>query len=182
LDYFDGDNQRLAELGATLVTRNPIEERVKQIFRALAATPGDSVGVQSGDSLLALIPATSQSPNDARDRLVALIATGRKEDLRREVERVERLVGATDDHVTAPYAVLRLVAAYGYLGDLNSGFAWMEELVANISFNSSSTLLRLSPFLVPYRDDPRFDEIIAQREAVEAEGAAWAAARRPWLP
>ncbi len=182
LDWFDGDNQRLAELGETLVTGGyPLAERYGLLFRALAATPGDSVGVQVGDSLLALIPATSQSPGDARDRLIAVIATGRKEDLRREIERVERLVRATDDHFLGPDAMAMLVGAYGSLGDLNAGFAWMEELVA-VPAEASSSLLRLDPLVDPYRDDPRFDEIIAKREAFEAEGAAWAEARRPWLP
>lgn len=182
LDWFDGDNQRLAELGETLVTGGyPLAERYRQMFRALAATPGDSVGVLVGDSLLALIPATSQSLSDAGDRLIAVIATGRKEDLRREIERVERLVRATDDHFLGPDAMAMLVGAYGSLGDLNAGFAWMEELVA-VPAEASSSLLRLYPLVDPYRDDPRFDEIIAKREAFEAEGAAWAEARRPWLP
>ena len=67
-----------------------------------------------------------------------------------------------------------------HIADLDAGFAWLEE-IADVPAGPGLTLL-LSPWLDPYRDDPRFEGILSQYEAFVAEGSRKAAAMRPWLP
>lgn len=58
----------------------------------------------------------------------------------------------------------------------------MAAMIERPGDEFASTDLRLNPSLDPYRDDPRFAELIERRGRFEAEGVKLGEAGRPWLP
>jgi hypothetical protein len=180
LALWDRDYERATALIDQLPS---LPGRVDLLLRVtMRVAAGDSTGTAVADSLLAITPTDSDDGYAIGMRLNGLMGSGRTEELRREVGRLEPIVRRWDDAVLAPQGALALVTALGYLGDLDAGFPVLELLAERPGDGGSVTMLRLGPSYDPYRDDSRFEEIIRKREAFEAEGRRQAAAMRPFLP
>jgi len=107
---------------------------------------------------------------------------GRHDEAMPLLEDAERRIRSWEDHVDPTRLALEVVDAYGMLGEIDRGFALLEELIDRPAMDLSVSLLRLNPSVEPYRGDSRFDALIQRRERFEAEAAEWAEANGPWLP
>ena len=137
------------------------------------------------DSLLQNIEANVESiwPLEAAaQRALAHSVAGRREEALEELDEAERLLTDWPDDLTGGGFAFGLAATYGRLGELDRGFALLEDAVDGPNLVLGASTLRLNPGLDAYHDDPRFDELVGHREAYEADRRAWAEAHRPWLP
>lgn len=181
--WMSGDNGRTLRI---LDEMGPQEATIAEQFRLsvkVAALAGldDPALASVADSFLVMVP-ESTNFNTSGWRMYALAVTGRRDEAVREIEAAEGQLRRWVDAVESPPLAASVVATYGFLGDLDAGFGWLNEVVERPGRDLSASMLRLNPGYAPYRDDPRFEEIIARREAFEAEGQRKAAAMRPWLP
>jgi TolB-like protein/Tfp pilus assembly protein PilF len=107
---------------------------------------------------------------------------GRREAALAELEEATRRVLQWQDAVFDPGVASVIVGGYGALGELDAGFAVMEEAIDRPSESFTLTALRKDVLFDAYRDDPRFAEIVERRERFEAEGRKMGEAGRPWVP
>jgi len=184
LAIMDGDYPRALELlDETDISPSPFFETNRMGFRvSILDLMGDSA--ESGlaaDSLLALLDSVDLGERlESPPRMVAYAALERWDDLRREIAAAETAIRRGEDATADPGWAESVVIAYGQLGDLDAGFEWLEEIV-DVPAGPGLNLV-VSPWLDPYRDDPRFEEILAKRAAFVAGGSRKAAEMRPWLP
>ncbi|MEN8144425.1 MAG: hypothetical protein ABFS14_05680 [Gemmatimonadota bacterium] len=144
---------------------------------------GDPSAALVADSMLDDdLQKTRQPVFAALDRAHGHALAGRRAESVRDLEAASRLVLDPEDHFRDVRATDGIVGAYGILGELDAGLEFLAQMIDVPSREISSAELRLSPAYDPYRGDPRFDDLIARREAFEAEGARKAEAGRPWLP
>jgi TolB-like protein/Tfp pilus assembly protein PilF len=180
----DGDYERALEVLGQVDTRGvAFLEHNRMVFRAAALHQlGDPSAISVADSLLANIRPVAVEYESPAYRALAHALAGRNQEALSEARLTDRLLRPMDDHVGSPDFAADMLRVYGLLGELDAGLNLLEAFVDRPSLRLSATNLKLRPAYDPYRDDPRFDELIQRREAFEAEGAAWAEARRPWLP
>ena len=107
---------------------------------------------------------------------------GRRDEAMQFLPVADSLVRLWEDHVDQTNRAIELVDAYGLIGETERGFSMLEEIIDRPAGELTATFMRLDPAYDPYRDDPRFDELLERRDAFEAEGEAWAEAREPWVP
>jgi tetratricopeptide (TPR) repeat protein len=142
---------------------------------ASAATAADS-------ALAALDDGTFKEVVDEAFRGLAHALANRAAEALPHLERAGRLIRTWDDHVDPTRWGLDVVDGYGMIDELDRGFDLLDDLVDRPSTDLSAALLELDPRFDPYRDDPRFEELIERRERFEADAAEWAEANGPWLP
>jgi len=181
----DRDWERVAELAASVDTHGVTNsELLVRSWRLASLYEREDPGLDAAvDSLRPLVTAESvreQGAPATRGWLDAL--SGRREAALAELRDGTRRVLQWNDHVIDPAFATVLVAGYGALGELDAGFAVLDEAVERPSDNFNATNLRLSPFFDAYREDPRFAEILERRERFESEGAKMGEAGRPWVP
>jgi len=185
LAWVDRDYARVLEIieqvdagGLVFFERGLMAGRATALYQL-----GDPSAAAVADTLLASIdPETMRVAEIPALRATAHSIAGRRDEALREADEAARLIRRWDDHVIFPRFARDVVEAYGRIGELEAGFALLDELVDRPGEQFSVTTLRLLPRLDPYRDDPRFDDLIRRREAFEAEGRQKAEAGRPWLP
>lgn len=185
LAWADRDYSRVLALaeqddagGVVLVERNLLATRARALHLL-----GDPSAVRVADSLLASIdPASMREAEVPEVKALAFTITGRRDEAPREARAAEQVLRRWNDHVNDPVVAFSVVGTYGLLGELDAGFGFLDDLVERPSDEFSAAMFSLHPTFDPYRNDPRFDELVQRREAFEAEGASWAEARRPWLP
>lgn len=185
LAYLDEDHARALELSRQVDSRGvPFLEFFLLWTRTWTLhRMGDPTAAAVADSLLdKLDPSALLEPYILIGRAMAYTAMGRLEEARREWRTLDWLSRQWTDHLNDPQFGASAVFGYGLVDELDAGFDLLKELVERLSPDLSSTNLRLFPGYAPYRDDPRFDDILRRREAFEAEGAKRGEAGRPWLP
>ncbi|MGD8496210.1 MAG: hypothetical protein PVF05_08445 [Gemmatimonadales bacterium] len=181
----EDDWPRAQEISRSVETQGlPNTDLLARIWRILAmyeqGDPGLVAAVDSTKPLATPQLIREQGAPAIRGWLDAL--AGRREAALAELGEGTRRVLAWQDAVFDPAVAAVLVGGYGALGELDAGFAVMEEAVDRPSDNFNLTGLRTGAFFDPYRDDPRFAEILERREKFEAEGRQTAEAGRPWVP
>lgn len=133
------------------------------------------------DSLLLLTESADLGESyESRWRMSAYGALRSWDDLRREIAAAEPAIRRREDATVGPQWAEAVAIAYGQLGELDAGFEWLEQIADAPS--GPGLNLQLSPWLDPYRDDPRFEGIMAQYDAFVEEGSRKAAEMRPFLP
>ncbi|MGI9038109.1 MAG: tetratricopeptide repeat protein [Gemmatimonadota bacterium] len=184
LAYADRDYRRILELSSALETRGvPYFELVAAWWALVAAHQLDYPGVEAlADSVHALVPGAV--PPDAVPALQGMAAAlgGRREQGLEELRLAVSQVREWNDHILNPPLANAIVVGYGALGELDAGFEVLDDHVARPGNVFTATHLRTSPAFDPYRDDPRFAEMLERRERFEAAGAKMGEAGRPWLP
>jgi TolB-like protein/Tfp pilus assembly protein PilF len=179
------DYARVVELTELVDVRGVVFiERGVQAARALALHRlGDPSAVAIADSLLAGIePESMREAEVPAYRALAHAIAGRRDDALREAQDAERLIRRWVDHVINPQFAVVALSTYGIIGELDAGFALFDDLIERPAQGVTVSRLRLDSQFDPYRDDPRFDDLIRRREAFEAEGQRKGEAGRPWLP
>ena len=185
LAFADRDFERIVELNSQIDTRGVAFLEDQQLTREAIALhlAGNSEAAVLADSLL--VRWDTLTVRDAGlpvGRAFAHAIAGRREEALEQAAEAERWFARWDDHVNNDGYAFSLSATYGRLGELDAGFALMDQMAERVGDALGMTRLTLAPALDPYRDDPRFDDIIRRREAFEAENQRKAAAGRPWLP
>ncbi|MGD8497032.1 MAG: tetratricopeptide repeat protein [Gemmatimonadales bacterium] len=99
----------------------------------------------------------------------------------RSLNEAVKLVEASGDYWTGLGAVAGSIRVKSLLRRVDEALDLLEE-TADAPGYLSSTELRLDPSFAALRDDPRFEAVVARRQAYEAEQARIAEADRPWLP
>jgi TolB-like protein/Tfp pilus assembly protein PilF len=185
LAYADRDYRRMLELSSAVEARGvPTYELIAAWWPLVAAHQRGDPGVEAlADTAHALI-APESVPEDGVAALQGAVDAlgGRRKRALEELRKGAQRLGAWNDHVLNPPLANAIVMGYGALGELDAGFEVLDEVVDRAGTALSATNLRMSPALDPYRDDPRFAEILERRERFEAEGAKMGEAGRPWLP
>jgi len=185
LAFLDRDYLRVVELSRQVDTRGLVFlERPNQAMRASALYQmGDPSAAAVADSVLASIDTeTMREVEIPAYRAQAHSIAGRHEEALADAREADRVIRRWDDHVFNPRIAIGVTATYGRVGELDAGLDLLEEVLGHPNNELSATTLRLAHQFDAYRDEQRFEELIRVREAFEAEGAAWAEARRPWLP
>lgn len=186
LALFERDYARLLAVADDLATTGRQsalieEERFTWKVTALAGLgePIDAVV----DSLLAVetTAASGEIDHPAR-RGYAQALAGRRAEALRSLREGEERYGAWKDHVLNSRWGYLTITGYGALGELDAGLEVLDDYVERPGSDGTAAALRLDPRFDPYRDDPRFDEMIERRERFEAAGARMGEAGRPWLP
>jgi TolB-like protein/Flp pilus assembly protein TadD len=183
----DRDWDRLLEIGRTVDTGGAVNmELLAEGWRqdALVAK-GDTVAARAiADSIVALVsPSTvtaAGGPEALRGSFLA--AGGRREEALPLLREADRQLRHFDDHVIVPDFAAAVVDGYGRIGEIDAGFALLDQMIDHPGEAFTTATLRLSPIFDPYRDDPRFADILRRREKLEAEGARLGEAGRPWMP
>ena len=142
---------------------------------AQATTAADSALAITDDIALIEIEETSF-------RGWAHALAGRPEEAMPMFARAERLIRSWRDHVDATTYAVNVVDGYGLLGEVDRGLDLLGELIDRPALELTVASLRLDPRFDPFREDPRFDELIERRERFESEAAEWAEENGPWLP
>jgi hypothetical protein len=180
----DGDHDgALAILDEIDVTTLPFAELSTQAVRTsfLSLMEGkEAERSAAGDSLLALAEAIDLPERNVSGlRMTAYAALERWDDLRAEIAQAEAAIRRGEDATQDPGWAESVAIAYGQLGDLDAGFALLEELADTPAGPGLNMTL---PWFAPYHDDPRFEEVWAKYEAFVDEGQRKAEAMRPFLP
>jgi TolB-like protein/Tfp pilus assembly protein PilF len=143
----------------------------------------DPAAVPVSDSLVALVDRNfADRLEDHVYRGSAHATAGRREAAMQTLAVADAGVRRWEDHVDATRWGYWTACAYGLLGEVDRGIAILEFLIDRPSVELSVATLLLDPAFDPFRDDPRFEDLIERREAFEAEAARWAEENGPWLP
>lgn len=188
LARYDRDWQGLLDLARAVEPEGELQMQVELTigwgrFIALKELGEIDRAAQAADSLLASV--STFPPEYAAVYRANLHAfAGRPGVALPALREAERELREWEDHLATPSSASSVVAGYGAIGELDAGFDLMAAMIdrpgAWLGFGTTS--LRLDPDFDPYRDDPRFAELIERRERFEAEGAKLGEAGRPWLP
>lgn len=179
------DWSRVLEISRSVDTQGlTSSDIVTRFWRVVALYEQGDSGLEAAvDSMKPLVTPQSMREQGApavRGWLDAL--AGRREAALAELREGTRRALEWQDALFDPAVASVIVSGYGALGELDAGFAVIEEVVERPSGNFNLTSLRTNPFFDAYRDDPRFAEILERREKFEAEGRKMGEAGRPWVP
>lgn len=144
---------------------------------------GDPSAAAVADSVVALIDGRGTvRMTEHTMRGIAHAVAGRRQAALQDLGAADRELRTWDDHVDPPLDAYSVVVGYATLGDVDRGISLLEELSGRPNPALNVATLMLDPALDPFRDDPRFNELIRKREAFEADWQAWADANGPWVP
>jgi len=181
----DRDWSRVVEISRSVETLGLTNtDLFTRFWRILAMYEQGDPGLEAVvDSMKPLV-----TPQSMREQGVPALrgwldaVAGRREAALSELREATRRVLEWQDAVFDPDVASVIVGGYGALGEIDAGFAVMEEAANRPSDNFNLTALRTNVFFDAYRDDPRFAEILERREKFEAEGREMGEAGRPWVP
>ena len=91
---------------------------------------------------------------------VAEAALGRKTEALQQARRAAEMLPPSADAITGPMCQVRLVEVLASTGDRDGAFKTLGELVKQ-PFSPNYGDLKLNPMWDEFRDDPRFDSIVA---------------------
>jgi tetratricopeptide (TPR) repeat protein len=183
--FYDRRPDRVLEITAQVDrTGSPFLTLQLLIVRAQALALLDDPRIGAVvDSVLAIQNSSPGAEVDHPARIgFAEALAGRRDAALPDLREAERLAREWPDHVLNARWAFMTIAGYGAVGELDAGFGLLDDAVERPSEQLSVAALRLHPMFDPYREDPRFDEIIQRREAFEAKGARMGEVGRPWLP
>lgn len=125
------------------------------LARVYLASGNPAAAIAPMRRVLELIP-PEESDVWARAQLAAAhAAAGQREEARRILREIEAMPPNYG-------AASRLAMAYGYLGDLERAFHWLEAAVEHDDW--TVPYLRMIPLMDPLRHDPRFEQIVRRTE------------------
>jgi TolB-like protein/tetratricopeptide (TPR) repeat protein len=186
LAMYDRDFEHAVEILDWKGTGNDVIDTWMQLGRAMALQRLEEArsAVVAESAYTALSGLASPAGNVAFQVLKgnALALAGRSEKARTILRDAASEIRTWNDQVDGLRSGYEVVIGYGLLGELDPGFEMLDDLIDRPSLDLSVAALQLDPFLDPYRDDPRFAELVQRREAYEAKGAELGEAGRPWLP
>lgn len=189
LSIYDRDFERAAEILSRARSGNDVIDAWTQFGRALVLRRVDEArSVVVADSAYAKLASLASLASPASNVILqvfrgeALALAGRSEEARTVLDDAAREIRTWNDQVDGLRSGYQVVVGYGILGELDPGFEMLDDLIDRPSLDLSVAALQLDPFLDPYRDDPRFAELVRRREAFEAKGAEMGEAGRPWIP
>ena len=180
-------DEALAAYGAFEPEGGLVAEMERQFWKArthglMADEPWDAA-IAAADSTIALLDRMSDiGVQGTAYRGLAHALAGRPARALSLLEEAERSIRTWEDHVDNTTWALRIIEGYGRLGEVERGFALLEEMIDRPALDLGVGRLLLSPAYDPYRSDPRFDDLVKRRGRFEADAAAWAEAAGPWLP
>ena len=161
-----------------------VESRLDAATVRRLAAGGSTPAVEAlADSVLAILDELDSADLAfGVNRAEALALAGRSGEALPLLQEADRVIRSRIDHVDHTSYAVRTIQAYGWIGETERGLDLLEDTIDRPAARLTSTTLRLDPRYDPFRDDPRFEELVRRREQFEAEGAAWAEANGPWLP
>ncbi len=174
LAIFDRDWDRLLELGRTAES-----EGVRWLdlytggWRVYALKElGDADGAAH---LLALATPGTLPPEDlAAYRGVLHAWAVRPREALDALREADRRLREWEDYVMGPGWASAVVTGYGAIGELDAGFELMAVMIERPGDAFTSTELRLNPGFDPYRDDPRFAELVERPNVSKPRARRWA--------
>lgn len=186
LSMYDRDFEHVVEILDRASSGNDMIDSWMRLGRAMALRRLDearaSVVAESAYTTLSALASPAGNLTFQVLRGNALTLAGRPVQARPLLDDASRQIRTWSDQVDGLRNGYEVVVGYGLLGELDPGFEMLDDLVDRPSLDLSVAALRLDPFLDPYRDDPRFAELVRRREAFEVKGAEMGEAGRPWIP
>ena len=145
-------------LASYLAALNRLEEGERAIRRAIELQPGAAsyhytltiIEIQRGDAPAALAAAQQQPPGSGAWREVALALALQIGGDRKAADAALKTLIEKDANISA----FQIAEVYALRNDANATFEWLDRALSNRDAGISNLLF--DPFILRYKDDPRF--------------------------